>query len=333
MNIRSIFSFLIGLASLTSYSQNMVPNPGFENPGVSFCGIVQSTNDFTGSMNNWSPISNPDIFSTQVPQNCWNFQQSSTYPGPICLKGPQLPRNGNVFCGIFCYTIANLNQREYIQVQLTSPLAIGNQYEVKFYASLADNTESSISKLGALLSNTALTTNAGGVMSYPPQVMAQGFIADTAAWTAVVDTIIADSAYRYLTIGNFFNDANTPTQMNPGGGMGPGCYGAYYFIDDVSVLDLGSVNSITEEKTGIKNLFVNPVQGSDEIAIGMYLLSEGDAQLEIVNELGQLMYSEKIHLQSGKNDLSIHPQIAGGVYAVRILLKNGSAQKKFVKIN
>src|SRR5688572_6958412 len=94
------------VCSLLSYSQNLVPNPGFENPGNIDCGIYVSSN-FTQSITSWTVAGGtPDLYSTQIDQACFNFQTNSTYAGPIGLKGPQAPHGGRIFAGIFGYTLA-----------------------------------------------------------------------------------------------------------------------------------------------------------------------------------------------------------------------------------
>ena len=87
-------------------------------------------------------------------------------------------------------------------------------------------------------------------------------ISDTLNWTKISGSTIADSAYKYLGIGNFFDDNHTDTLI--WGGAPFGSSGAYYYIDDVCV----STDSLYNESwTGIANLkgkgnlkiFPNPV--------------------------------------------------------------------------
>jgi hypothetical protein len=83
-------------------------------------------------------------------------------------------------------------------------------------------------------------------------VEASSFITNVSGWTQIVDVIMADSAYEYLTIGNFRADGATMLLSNPGGGTGVGTYGSYYYIDDVSLInwplecaDPGNIYSFT----------------------------------------------------------------------------------------
>lgn len=229
------------------FTQNAVPNPDFENTNGTFCGILSSS-DYGTTVSNWSSptAGSPDLFFTNNDQTCWNFQPNSTYPGPIGLKGPQLPRSGNVMSGIFLYTIPSFEQREYIQVQLTSPLVVGGKYVVECYVSLADYTESATDRLGMYLSTSPVWSGLDNVLNYTPQVMADGVISNTQDWVRVVDTLIVSEAYSYLTIGNFSSDALTTTVTNPTGSGQPGTYGSYYFIDDVRIERVLGTSGIEE---------------------------------------------------------------------------------------
>lgn len=247
-NLVNCFTFASALFCLSvGFSQNAVLNPSFETTNGTFCGIMSSSDYGTTAANWYSPSAgSPDLYFTNIDQTCFNFQPNSTYPGPIGLKGTQLPRTGNVMTGIFLYTISGFEQREYIQVPLNSPLVVGGKYVVECYVSLADYTEFATDRLGMHLSTTAIWSGSDNVMSYTPQIMADGMITNTQDWVRVADTITATSAYSFLTIGNFSSDALTPTTSNPTSSGQPGTYGSYIFIDDVRVERVLGVTGIEE---------------------------------------------------------------------------------------
>lgn len=230
-------SVLIALLFLQEFhAQNYVPNPSFETTNGSYCGIMM-VGDYSSTAVNWnSPTQGtPDLYFTTINSSCFNFQPNSTYNGPIGLKGPQLPRTGNVMSGIFLYTLPGFEQREYIQVPLSSPLIIGGKYVVECYVSLSDSTEFATNRLGMYLSTQAVTLGSDGVMNYTPQIVSNSIVSSTQDWVRIADTLIATTAYTHLTIGNFSTDAQTPTTPNPTSSFKPGMYGSYYFIDDVRV--------------------------------------------------------------------------------------------------
>ena len=228
-----------------SHAQNLVPNPDFETVSSAFCGIA-SAGDFDNSFDQWISASNstPDPYFNNINQSCFNFQPNSTYSGPIGIKGSQLPRSGNAMAGGYMYTISMLQQRDYIQVPLTSPLTIGGLYLVEFYVSLADSTEFATSNIGGILSTSAIFQPGDGVYIASPQIEATSVISDDQSWTRIIDTITATDAFAHLTIGNFYDDNSTTLVAHPTNSGAPGTYGSYYFIDDIRVervylVDLG----------------------------------------------------------------------------------------------
>lgn len=240
--IITIFTFLTQLIN----AQNLVPNPSFENRSSDFCGIMQS-GDFYLTLTDWySPsYGSPDLYFSNINPSCYNFQPSSSYAGPIGIKGSQIPRTGEVMAGLFLYTIQNSEQREYIQIPLISSLIIGEKYVVECYVSLADSTESATDKLGFYLSNQPVSIQSDGVLNFSPQVVSGTTILETQNWVKVSDTLIASDSFSYLTIGNFSSNAQTPTTPNPTSSGGVGTYGAYYFIDDVRVEHYRDSNEVS----------------------------------------------------------------------------------------
>ena len=212
MSLRS-FSFLAAIVCFVagqSQAQNLLSDPGFESGDESFCGIM-GANDFGNNLIDWtSPTQGtPQLFFTNVNSDCWNAQPTSTYPGPIGIKGSQMPLDGESMAGIYAYTIPDFNQRHYIQSPLSSPLIPGQAYKIGFYASLADFIEFGSNGLGACLSEGAISANNDGVLAATPQVVSEEVLGDYIRWTLIADTVIADAAYDHITIGNFQTDAET----------------------------------------------------------------------------------------------------------------------------
>lgn len=233
-----------------SAAQNLVLNPSFENTNGNFCGIM-GAGDFTATAVDWySPSQGtPDLYFTSIDPSCYNFQPISTYSGPIAFKGTQMPRTGSVMAGIFAYTISGMEQREYIQVPLNTALTVGHKYTLEFHASLADYTELATSKLSMLLSVQPISMQSGGVLNQTPHIIYSHHVMDTQNWNLITSTITATEPYAYLTIGNFSSDAQTPTWPNPTASGGVGTYGAYYYIDDVSVkLDRGTTTGVNDHE-------------------------------------------------------------------------------------
>ena len=161
---------------------------------------------------------------------------------------------GKGFCGIYC---SKTDYREYLQTQLKEPLRAGETYRVSFYVSLSEYSSGAVATIGALftedrigdtvrsvLMNKEIRQLAQGVSQtiasyYEPQVVNDFnyVLGDTKTWVQVGGTFTARGGERFMTIGNFYPasqsnivDLDSLTYLLPG---------AYYYIDDVSVVCLG----------------------------------------------------------------------------------------------
>lgn len=320
MSLRS-FSFLAAIVCFVagqSQAQNLLSDPGFESGDESFCGIM-GANDFGNNLIDWtSPTQGtPQLFFTNVNSDCWNAQPTSTYPGPIGIKGSQMPLDGESMAGIYAYTIPDFNQRHYIQSPLSSPLIPGQAYTIGFYASLADFIEFGSNGLGACLSEGAIAANSDGVLAASPQVVSEEVLGDYIRWTLISDTVIADAAYDHITIGNFQTDAETVLEANPATTGAVSTYGAFYFIDGVFVepVTISSIESPTapdawEIKTTSAGLTITPERAGKRFTVALFGMDgrlinelEGMNQIDIPWSVWRSSCS-LVRIQDGSRQLS-----------------------------
>lgn len=284
-----IFFYSLLILSINVNAQNLVPNPDFEDVISTTCGIA---GDLESSLEDWNNPStgNPAAYFTSIDEACYNYQPFSTYPGPIGIKGNQTPRSGEVMVGLWIYTIPDFNQRQYVQVELSESLVVGEQYIVSFYTSLADSIEKGGDGLGVYLSTDAPSIETNGVLDFDPQVVSTSIIMETENWVLVSDTITADEAMSYITIGNFNDDAATTLLDNPDYSAAPSTYGVYYFIDDISVelyIDVSSINENVVDRN-LMDAFLNP---TTDLLNVKFLEESNDPSIQLYNSIGQIVYS------------------------------------------
>lgn len=323
ISLLTVYSLLSGALM----AQNLVPNPDFETRDSDFCGIAVSST-MASTLTDWySPSSgSPDIYFTDIESSCFNFQPNSTYTGPIGLKGSQLPRSGSSMAGFFTYTIDGLNQREYVQVQLMSPLVPNGKYLVEYYVSLADSTEFASNNLGFYLSVNLPSAGGSDVLNVTPQFVQTNTIGDTQGWVRVFDTITVSDAYQYLTIGNFGDDASTTTVNNPTASFAPSTYGSYYYLDDVRVTRVFTGGASINENDRVEfAVFPNPTTNEVNIELTGY---NGDINVDLIDEKGRLISSYKEITEALTIDLK---DCNKGVYFVRIQTESGTYLEKLVK--
>lgn len=225
-------------------AQNLVVNPSFEitNTNCSGFGGEGFRQDLDPSWDNANSnipgdsCSSPDLFSA-----CNPFATGMPDATMVGI-GWQYSRTGTRHVGLIAYSapfgIAD-NYREYIQGQTTTPLVAGQTYCVSFYVSLADGSPWAVRDLDVYFSNTRYLRNActqGSRINVTPQLVNNcGVISDTMNWVRLQWDYVATGGEQYFIIGNFSTDA--ATTRAPASGSGFGNFFAYYFIDDVSIVE------------------------------------------------------------------------------------------------
>ena len=207
------------------YTQNLVPNGGFEN-------YQECPNEFNIDLIPL-PCLGPVSNSVDFFHSCAiNFQ---SVPGVFSMAHYQYAHSGEAYIGVFTLNGFGGNYKEYIEVQLTETLFLDNCYYVEFYINPMNYMNFGSNNMGLHFSqNEIVTTNTGLVLDLEPQVLKKGnpVITDTLNWTKIAGVYQSNGTENFITIGNFETDENTDTIVKYVGGYG----GAYYLIDDISVI-------------------------------------------------------------------------------------------------
>ncbi len=198
------------MASLRSEAQgNLVPNPSFEDADT--C-AVQMGYLPNGKPQHWFRVSDtPDYYRSCVPAGSVN-----AVPQSVLVY--QFPFEGDSYSGMYTYFFDGFNFREMIAAELTDPLDVGETYYASMYVN-AGTGGIGAAMFGACSNNIGMlfTLEAEewledmppfGLRNYA-QVFSQEVITDTLGWTLVSGSFVADSAYRYIVIGNHFTDEYT----------------------------------------------------------------------------------------------------------------------------
>jgi len=216
------------------YAQNLVPNYSFEN--YSSCPVTFSqvslaapwfqtttigTSDFLNACNT-------DPNSVGVPENLFGSQPAST---------------GSGYCGFGI--LIESGYHEYLSVPLTDPLVANACYYGEMYVSLGETYSThAIDKIGMYITNGTPTENATGeiIASPEPQIYSNAIISDTDNWVQISGVFVADGGETHLTLGLFFPTSEVNTEET-GGGL-PGIEVAYYFADDISLVEVDEFTTL-----------------------------------------------------------------------------------------
>ncbi|MFZ2205563.1 MAG: gliding motility-associated C-terminal domain-containing protein, partial [Minisyncoccia bacterium] len=238
--MKKILKYFLCLTSLPfgegwggAYAQNLVSNPSFEN--------FTSCPTGGGQINKAFPWFNP-TFNTPNYYNSCSINASISVPANQI--GYQNPRTGNAY-GELDVFYGTPNGRTYIETPLSDTLIKGKKYCVEFYVSLAEVSKYASSSIQVYFSKDSIYDYS---TLYNLPYIAQfenisgNVISDTVNWILVSGTYIAGGGEKYMTIGNFKDDANTDT-------VSVGLISMYclYYIDDISIVQFPEINAGADE--------------------------------------------------------------------------------------
>ncbi|MBI2271666.1 MAG: gliding motility-associated C-terminal domain-containing protein [Bacteroidetes bacterium] len=236
--LKSTSALCVFFISNLCYTQNLVSNGDFE--------TYYSCPDWynqVDSAKGWfkSSTKNNPSYHTEYLNAC---SPSNLFKVPTNTWGYQVAASGQAYMAqVTMAPTVQKDYRENIYTKLTSPLTIGSTYYVSMKVSRTDNTQHASNNLGVQLS-----VNSSFPLSNRSQVYSGTIITDTTKWTTISGSFIADSAYQYIAIGNFFTDSATSSSVACGS-----CqfiqYG--YFIDDVSVVACNASVTLNSSTTSI----------------------------------------------------------------------------------
>jgi hypothetical protein len=297
-------------------AQNLVINPGFEDtiPCVAFNGAPMMH-----PMPWFMPTTgSPDYFCTQF--------TSCNFGGiPNNGFGYQLANGQNSYVGFGVYAPAPYyNFREYVTGTLSDSLETGKRYCVSFYVSFANNEQFYTDDIGAYFctdTSTLVNYSTNQVLNVIPQVenLQGNMLSDTLNWMLISGSFIAQGGEKFITIGNFRNDANTTVLINPSGFD----YASYYYLDDVSVTDctVGLTEVSADHKLFV--IFPNPAKDIFNIKMNDNSIIKGGSEMKLFDVIGKAVLQQKLEGNSTKWELDIN-KLPDGIYFVQLLNHQGT---------
>lgn len=270
----------------------MVPNAGFEETDT--CRAILGLSE----IHDWyGAYLTPDHLQSCLPYGSVNGL-------PMNFITFQEPFEGNACIGLFTYFQNGLQeQREWVMVPLVEPMVVGQTYYCSFRANAAFGGNAQYptiwlanSNVGMLFTTYDRQWNAGDPYPAPlnqAHVLYPQVLADTVGWTLVIGSFVADSAYQYLMIGNFFSNALTDTlHFAAPNSVFPWYPRGYTLIDAVCVspsplgCDLGQgVGDLPGEGPA---LFPNPAK--DEVVVA----GRGGARLQVLDAVGRSVWQGRV---------------------------------------
>ncbi len=261
---------------------NLVPNGSFE--GYSSCPV---SNDFGNgqlelAVGWWKPtLGTSDYFNrchtngiVDVPDNFWGHQE---------------PYHGDGYVGLGPYgwfiNSGEVTAYEYVQTKLKEPLAPCVEYRFSMYVSLAEKAHYAFGKIGALFTVDSIgIPSAEGIIAEPTIRNLTGPITDTVNWIRVSGNFIATGNEQYLTLGYFEDEITNDTIfLNPSSND----YAGYYYIDSVSVIEVGKVENC---EPSLPNVFTPNNDGVNDYYDLSLLGAYKEVTFVILNRWGNIVF-------------------------------------------
>jgi len=322
---------LLLLLPFFANSQNLVPNPSFED----FVNCPQSTGELHQQVVDWISWSlTPDYF-----QVC-NNDGLGTAGVPNNAIGSQNPISGDAYASLLSYNHIFDNEREYMACSLTASLEIGENYYIMFYASFYDGgsyayTRCATNKMGVkLFKDPPLYTPQVSDNPYTPENTADieynEMFLESDSWVLVDGWIQPDQEFNWMAIGNFYDDDHTDTLKL---GDPDKCL-AIYYIENVCIAKNASdcdylkqpqdINSVEDGNFSTIQVFPNPSIGMFQVS-----LSSIPKEVEVYNAIGQSIF---ISNQLSTNLVIDGTQWAMGLYILVVKGEGGYHQSfKLIK--
>ncbi len=291
-------------------AQNLVPNPSFED--TSFCPFALSQ---LYAANNWLNFGiTPDYY------NSCNTTFGANIPNTFA--GYQYAHSGDGMAGFIIKSELNNpigpNAREYLGIQLLDSLIVGSRYYFSCYINFTHDIFGGIAcnKFGMKVSIYSYdSTQYLAQVNDFAHIHTDSIITDTVQWFNLRGSFIADVNYKYLILGNFWEDSQVSTISY---GTIPSY--SYYFVDDVC-LSLDS--TYCDNWTSIPSIASTPeskpkiISSFDQITISS---EQNIKTFRVYNNLGQIVYDRK-GIKEKQATISTNG-FSTGIYFVQVKLEN-----------
>ena len=235
--------------------------------------------------------------------------------------------------------IAGGKAREQFENKLKDTLKAGHRYYFSMYVHLFDTIPAStsgegqivgINSFSAYFSDTVVNWRSNfDITRFTPQVQINQMVADTGHWVLLQDTFVATGGERYMCIGNFKPDSLLQWQLVDS--IRNDSITAYYFYDDISLIDLDSAKvgiGILQLGNNKEQLKVYPNPANQSIVISQQSIVK---TIEVYDVVGKSI--EDLKMSRLENEIQIQvSDLSSGIYFIKTTDASGNVSNvKFVK--
>lgn len=309
---------LIALAARAT-AQNLVPNWSFEDTG--YCSMLLTSEILHAPPWFSANHATPDVYVMDTNNTCGYGMDTTDVIGQWCF---QAPFHGNRFAGEYMWEDGG-PVKDYIEVELLSPLQSGHTYRVSMEVSLPECYEHALNLFGAYFANDTIfdtTLPNPGVLPVVPQAqfLDPAFFLDVEDWMHVEDSFVATGGERFMVIGSFVDNALANVLYV--GGMA-WTNGGYYYIDAVQVVDVTITDAIEELEW--------QVIGTNELMVRWHD-NRPIERVMIVDLTGRIIVEQANRTPSGQVRIVFPFKSSPGVYLITAMSDGKRAATKWTRM-
>lgn len=232
---RATFAFLFAACTFVATAQddNLVPNGGFEDTNI---GKLKNYGQMEEFGMDWFAASTVpvDVFGegakgdkVGIPNNAFGKQEAAT---------------GLCYAGFRAYSKDPKLSRSYLEVKLPEPLDRDVMYCVSFDISLADLSRYAVNEIGVVISDRKIEQPNNGDMIRQADVKQKTnkVFQFMDGWEKFCGTFVGTGQEEFILIGGFGGRNNMEVEKvaRPQGLVGAQKNHAYYYIDNVSIVEI-----------------------------------------------------------------------------------------------
>ena len=250
-----------------------------------------------------------------------DFRHTCGYPDGCGIE-PGIPSDGEGLAGVSVFSGGNT--REYAAIELTEHLHADSSYLFSLKLRLPNSETVRTGSFGAFFSPDSATdySNFSSLIPVTPQLQRNpdSIMTDPEIWYSWTDTLLAKGGEKFMVLGNFLSDQNTP-HIQPSWIPGGGC-----MIDDVRLtpITIHRPNSIDVMEFHV-SVFPNPTENLINIQTEIQLL-----KVWLTDLAGKRLAVASRTGTKWQIDVGLYP---AGIYLIEALAENGtrSIQKVVVQ--
>jgi len=257
---------------------------------------------------------------------------------------------GSGYAGFRAFTKDPKKTRTYLQAKLSRKLTKDKLYCVKFNVSLSDLSKWGTNNVGMYFSDRKIQNANSNALTFIPQITekANAPIVTMSGWETICGTFLSTGKEEYFIIGCFGEEDNIKLEkvIKPATQEGLIMPDAYYFIDNVEVIEIESVDGCfcgkTEDRdpdliysrSSAKNVDMKPSEILNSTSIWFSYLSVEipamfESELQEVAKLLQANPSMKIEL-TGHTDNDEQNETKTKKIYVGLALRRAETIKQFL---